>query len=81
MYMCVCVYIYAYFLFSRLFVSYIFCATCVCLCTETSSLTYFVYKLNCFPNLCHTLGVTVYVCVMCLSYVILIVCLHLVTSI
>ena len=39
-----------------------------------------VYKLNCLPNLCHTLGVTVYVCVLCLNYVILIVCLHLDTS-
>ena len=44
-----------------------FCLTCVYLCTETSPLIYFVYKLNCFPNLCHTLGVTVCECVSCLN--------------
>ena len=59
--------------FSILFfsVSYIVCSKCVYLCTETLSLTYFVYKLNCFPSLCHTLGVTVYDCVLCLIYVLL----------
>ena len=36
---------------------------------KTSPLIYFVYKLNCFPNLCHTLGVTVCVCVCMYIYV------------
>ena len=69
------------YFFFHLFCFIYFCSTCVYLCTETSSLTYFVYKLNCFPSLCHTLGViTVYECVLCLNYVLLNVCLHLVTS-
>ena len=75
---CLIIYIYFFSIFS---VSFIFCSTCVYLCTETSSLTYFVYKLNCYPSLCHTLGVvTVYECVLCLNYVLLNVCLHLFTS-
>ena len=45
-----------------------FCLTCVYLCTESSPLIYFVYKLNCFPNVYHTLGVTVCECVLCLNY-------------
>ena len=65
---CLIIYIFFFSIFS---VSFIFC----------SSLTYFVHKLNCFPSLCHTLGViTVYECVLCLNYVLLNVCLHLVTS-
>ena len=74
-------YIYIYFFFFHLFCFIYFLLICVYLCTETSSLTYFVYKLNCFPRLCHTLGViTVYECVLCLNYVLLNVSLHFVTS-
>ena len=91
MYGCMCVHMcYVYpksFMSSFLFHIYIFlfnpfcfiyfCLTCVYLCTAC-----FVYKLNCFPSLCHTLMNKLYmiVCCTCLNYVLLNVCLHLVTS-